>query len=262
VIFYLGTHMLNHARNFDKCFISANRLERYRTLKAHDWILDSGAFSEIKNHGRFRNSAQNYADLINHFRQFGNLEMAVSQDYMCEPAMLERTGLTVKDHQKLTIERYDALIKLTDVLIMPVLQGYEPKEYAEHLDMYGDRLKYGMRVGVGSVCKRNGDPKQIIAVLEAIKAKRPDLKLHGFGIKITALSDAYIISMLYSADSMAWSMSARRNGRNANALTEAIAWQKHLETVKGTKGRQLSLMCEDCLTEHQVGCLRKGGVEK
>jgi len=241
VKFYLGTHMLNHAKELDNVFISANRLEHYRTLKVNNWIMDSGAFSEIKNYGSFRRTVQAYADMINHFKQFGKLEMAVSQDYMCEPIMLKRTGLIVKEHQRLTIERYDELIKLTDVTIMPVLQGYKPEEYAEHLEMYSDRLTQGMRVGVGSVCKRNGNPDEIVAVLDAIKKKRPDLKLHGFGLKNTALSDAYIVSLLYSADSMAWSMSARRKGRNANSLSEAMEWYNRLNEIRGCKPHQIDM---------------------
>ena len=244
MLFYTGTHITSHPRALERAFISVNRLRRYKTLKAQTWILDSGAFSEIKNHGKFRFSVQEYASQINRFKDFGNLEMAVSQDYMCEPVMLAKTGLTVKEHQRLTVERYDALIKLTDVFIMPVLQGYKPDEYVEHLDMYGDRLKQGMRVGVGSICKRNGDPKKIIDVLEAIKAKRSDLKLHGFGLKKTALSDAYIVSMLYSADSMAWSMAARMNGRNGNALSEALLFDREISLNKGKKGRQLKLTAQ------------------
>jgi hypothetical protein len=57
--------------------------------------------------------------------------------------MLAKTGLTVADHQRLTIERYDALLAcdVAGVRIMPVLQGYAPADYAEHVRAYGDRLK-------------------------------------------------------------------------------------------------------------------------
>src|SRR4030042_5170697 len=243
MLFYLGTHMINHPRKFERSFISANRLRRYKTLKVNDWIMDSGAFTEISNHGGFRYPVSEYADMINHFKQFGNLEMAVTQDYMCEPDMLERTGLTVKEHQRLTIARYNELLKLTDVPIMPVLQGYEPEEYVEHVLMYGDRLKTNMRVGVGSVCKRNGKPEKIIAVLEAIKEVRSDLRLHGFGLKITALSNAYIVSMLYSSDSMAWSMAARKQGGDSNSIIEAENFINHLDEIKGRKAQQLTLLC-------------------
>jgi hypothetical protein len=108
--------------------------------------------------------------------------------------------------------------------ILPVLQGYAPDDYVRHIRQYGDRLSQGMWVGVGSVCKRNGDPRAIAAVLLAIKRERPDLNLHGFGLKTTALSSPLVTSMLETADSMAWSFAARKQGRNANDWREAKNW--------------------------------------
>jgi hypothetical protein len=40
---------------------------------------------------------------------------------------------------------------------LPVLQGYSPRSYAAHLGCYGELLTLGQWVGVGSVCKRNGN---------------------------------------------------------------------------------------------------------
>jgi hypothetical protein len=143
--------------------------------------------------------------------------------------MLEKTGLTVNDHQRLTVERYDQLIaEDTGVCIMPVLQGYDPKDYLNHLEMYGDRLGVGAYVGVGSVCKRNGNPSAIVQVLKAIRGARPDLKLHGFGVKTTALAWADVRDNLYSADSMAWSFAARMEGRNGNDWRNAVKFQNRI----------------------------------
>ena len=66
---------------------------------------------------------------------------------LCEPFVLERTGLTVADHQRITIERYDDLISCDTggVPIMPVLQGYEPCQYVDHVLAYSDRLTPGIR---------------------------------------------------------------------------------------------------------------------
>jgi hypothetical protein len=105
--------------------------------------------------------------------------------------------------------------------VMPVLQGFAPGDYADHIRMYGDRLKAGMWVGVGSVCKRQGDPRSIIAVLQAIYAIRPDLALHGFGVKKTSLVHPGVRDLLSTADSMAWSYAARKQGRNSNSWKEA-----------------------------------------
>ena len=232
LIFYTGLHMINHAYAFDHCFISINRLRKRRSSFAvSNWIIDSGAFTELLQHGRYRSSPNEYVDQIRRWQSCGNLEMAVTQDYMCEPFMLQQTGLTVAEHQQLTIQRYDELVKLSPVTIMPVLQGYAVGDYLKHLKMYSNRLSYGTRVGVGSICKRNGSPKEIINILQAIKAKRPDLKLHGFGLKLTSLTDTYIRNLLYSADSMAWSYAARRNGLNANGLPEALRFANRIEEM-------------------------------
>lgn len=199
-------------------------------MKVGDWIMDSGAFTEIKNHGRYRHGVDEYAAEIRRWKDNGNLLAAVSQDYMCEKDMLARTGLTIEDHQRLTIERYDALVaEGTGVYILPVLQGYAPEDYVRHLDAYGDRLAHGAWVGVGSVCKRNGDPAAIEAVLGEIYYHRPDLRLHGFGLKSTALKSPFVRAMLHTADSMAWSYAARKQGRNANDWREAKAWTQRIE---------------------------------
>lgn len=221
--FFVGLHQPSDARHFGACFVSVSRLrDRKRDFLVADWILDSSAFSTIALRGGYPHPAEEYAAQIRRWKRCGNLLAAVSQDYMCEPAMLAKTGLTVADHQRLTIERYDALLRCeTGVYIMPVLQGYEPDEYVSHIRQYGARLAHGAWVGVGSVCKRNSSPCLILDVLIAIKMERPDLRLHGFGLKTTALSNGTIRACLETADSMAWSFAARRGGRNANDYREA-----------------------------------------
>lgn len=128
----------------------------------------------------------------------------------------------MREHQRRTIRRYERLLAAEPgVPVMPVLQGYAPGQYAAHVRMYGGRLAEGAWVGVGSVCKRNTSPGEIFAVLAAIKRLRPDLRLHGFGVKLTSLADPGVRSMLHSADSLAWSLHARKHGRNPNDWREA-----------------------------------------
>lgn len=228
--FFVGLDRPWEAKHFAAAFISVNTLRgRKKAIEPAEWIMDSGAFSEILQHGRYRFPVEEYAFEINRWKGCGTLLAAVSQDYMCEPAMLAKTGLTVADHQRLTIERYDALVGLvTDVYVMPVLQGYSSKEYVECLRAYGDRIGPGAWVGVGSVCKRNSNPAAIWRVLDAIKAERPDLRLHGFGVKTTALKSRIISDLLYSADSMAWSFAARKQGRNNHDWREAKAFAENI----------------------------------
>lgn len=226
-MFYVGLHQPSDCRHFERAFVSVNRLRtRRKPLGCSAWIMDSGAFTEIATHGRYRTDVADYAAEINRWAYPGSgLVAAVAQDYMCEPWIVAKSGLSIAEHQRLTIERYDALLPLvSDVYVMPVLQGYTVADYLSHLDQYGDRLAQGAYVGVGSVCKRNTDIRQIEAILCAIKRKRPDLRLHGFGLKSTALSSALVVDALHSADSMAWSYAARKQGRNANDWREAARW--------------------------------------
>ena len=186
--------------------------------------MDSQAFRVLEIHGDHRLSVAEYASQAERISNLCERLVVVSQDYMCEDYIFqkryEHTGIrfSIADHQRLTIARYDELRGRLrrSIEVMPVLQGYHPRDYVDHLRQYGWRLARGAWVGVGSVCKRNSDPSAIRAVLLAIKAARPDLRLHGFGTKITALRSPTIRQLLASADSMAWSQHERKNGGDAN----------------------------------------------
>jgi hypothetical protein len=178
---FVGLHQPSDAKHFNAAFVSVNRLRNRKSdFKVGDWIMDSGAFTEIATHGKYRESVDGYVEQIERWSKCGNMLAAVSQDYMCEAWILEKTGLTIADHQRLTIERYDAIQSKTSVYIMPVLQV------------------------------------------------RPDLRLHGFGLKTTALSDGGVFDLLHTADSMAWSFAARKQGRNANDYREAQNFERRI----------------------------------
>lgn len=231
--FFTGIHHPSKASAVALAMVSANSLRHRRShFPVNEWIMDSGAFTTVTKHGGYPNGVEEYAEIIRRFADCGNLLAAVAQDFMCESFVLERTGLTVHDHQILTVQRYDSL-KVADtagVEIMPVLQGYAPAEYVEHLCMYGHRLIPGMWVGVGSVCKRNSNPGSVVSVLEAIHTVRPDLRLHGFGVKITALRNERVRELFYSTDSMAWSFAARMQGRDSNDIQEAVRYAERVNS--------------------------------
>jgi hypothetical protein len=240
--FFVGLYVLAHLRHFKFACISINSLARDGRLRKKllplqegtEILLDSGAFTEIARFHAYREAPHQYAQLLRRAHHlFRNRKVtAVSQDMMCEPFMLRKTGLTVRQHQEITIDRYKALLaEDLPMPIMPVIQGYQPQEYLDHLHMYGDLLPPGMWVGVGSVCKRNVKPLDVANVLFAIHHVRPDLKLHGFGVKKTALFDPTVRQLLASADSMAWSQAARWEGRDRNAWQEA---DKFRLSVEGT----------------------------
>ena len=232
-VFFPGLHQPYDAKNVERCMISVNVLEnRKSNFGVNDWIHDSGAFTRIAN-GKDHLPVSIYSDQIRCWAQCGNLLAAVSQDSMCETFMLEVTGLTVREHQEMTIERYIQLKAIEQpVTIMPVIQGFEPKEYIRHIQMYGKWLDEDAWVGVGSVCKRNSHVGKVEVILEAIASERPDLKLHGFGLKKTALTSSIVNDLLYSCDSMAWSYTARRQGRNPNDWSEAAQYMKAIEDIR------------------------------
>ena len=80
--------------------ISVNRLRNRKSdFKVNQWVMDSGTFTELFRFGHYRHSVQEYADRIKRWKTCGTLLAAVSQDFMSEPFILERTGPTVEEHQ-------------------------------------------------------------------------------------------------------------------------------------------------------------------
>ena len=240
MIFFTGIQVLKHAKKVDYSFISINRFigvnKRRKDFECKTWIMDSGAFSQVANTGDHLLTAADYAEQIKRWSRCGILVRAAAQDYMCEDFILKKLGRTVKDHQLMTTTNYRKLTRELKNIecqtqIMPVLQGYNPQEYANHVKNYGSLLEEYAWVGVGSVCKRNSNPQSVADVLDAILDLRPDLRLHGFGIKETCLQDSYKSDRLFSADSMAWSFAARYEGGSPHDPDLALKYKERIETM-------------------------------
>jgi len=234
VNFYVGYHQPARVGEVARpVMVSIQRLrDRVSDIDVGEWILDSGAFSQVAGEAGFYESPAEYAIEVARWSRCGDLKAAATQDYMCEPHILDRLRRNAKEQQERTVERYreikSHLERLdSDVHLMPVLQGWEARHYKRHLKMYD--LPEGCWTGVGSVCKRNASPADVERVLSAVKDLRPDLHLHGFGIKRTALTRSAIRDLLYSADSMAWSFAARKNGGDAN---DPIAAQEFYDDLQ------------------------------
>ena len=235
-IFYCGMHHCCDADRVPRSCISVRTLKNRKSAfspSRNGWIMDSGAFTEISTHGFYVTSHDEYAGDINRwYAKVRGLQAAVSQDWMCEDFILQKTGKSIPEHQRLTIESYDEVfMRVEKAYLMPVLQGYDPREYLHHLFMYGSRLRKGSWVGVGSLCKRNRRPSAISDILILLKRHRPDLKLHGFGIKTTSLQDELVSDSLWSCDSMAWSFAARMSGRDQNSPLEAIKFVEKISAL-------------------------------
>lgn len=210
--FYTGTHCsVWLQRTTIPLMVSHRRLMLTKALPRAVccWLLDSGGFSELGMYGEWRTTAKDYvAAVMLYMAEIGQMEGAAIQDWMCEPKMLAKTGLGVKEHQARTIASYLELKSLApDVPFFPVLQGWQLDDYKRHVDDYADAgidLRELPRVGLGSVCRRQ-HTEEIAQVVVALH--RLGLNLHGFGVKLQGLEK--ISSHLVSADSMAWSFAAR-----------------------------------------------------
>lgn len=253
--FYLGTHMEGWLDRTDvSLFVSHRRLVRRRTLPRAQgrWALDSGGFTELSMHGRWITTPSSYVTAVRRYRdEIGGLDWAAPQDWMCEPFMLAKTGLTVADHQAHTVASVLELRALApDLPFVPVLQGWVLDDYLACLDLYtnaGIDLTAEPTVGIGSVCRRQSTI-EIYDICAALAAR--DIRLHGFGVKTLGLRD--YARHLHSADSMAWSYNARRNppiaGHThrscANCLPWALAWRG--DVLRRCQMQQLGLF------DHQV----------
>jgi hypothetical protein len=234
VRFWLGTHETSWLGRLDvPLFISHRRLMLRRGLPVArgPWALDSGGFTELSMHGRWVTSQEEYVQAVARYQaEIGRLEWAAPQDWMCEPWIIEKTGLSVREHQERTVRSF---LELRDRgPFIPVLQGWSLGDYHECVGVYEDAgvdLTAEPLVGVGSVCRRQSEEE-----IGRIMASLAGLRLHGFGVKKAGL--VRYGRFLVSADSMAWSYAARRDfplpgcrhGSCANCSRYALRWRGEL----------------------------------
>jgi hypothetical protein len=249
--FYLGTHQPSwFSYTSYPLFVARQRLERRNKpgelrvrlpVAEGPWCLDSGGFNEVHS-GGWRITPRTYVRQVRRARnEIGRLKWAAPMDWMCESSALAATGLTIADHQRLTVDNWLELRSLDSSLpIIPVLQGFSTDDYFRCIDLYeraGIDLTRQPIVGLGSVCRRQStyEIAKLVAQLSA-----GGLRLHGFGVKTLGLK-AYG-HQLTSADSLAWSL----RGKNvkpcahgpaqseANCFKFATAWRAR--TLAGMAG--------------------------
>lgn len=252
-VFYLGAHHPHWLwRTTFPLFVSHRQLARRGRLRRAScrWALDSGGFTELSMHGRWNTSAASYAAAVDRYiDRVGGLDFAAPQDWMCEPVILRRTGLSVVEHQTRTVANYLELRHLAPhIPFIPVVQGWELTDYLRCIEMYrsaGVDLTRLPLVGLGSVCRRQST-QEITAIVTTLAST--GLRLHGFGVKTAGLHRYG--HRLASADSMAWSYTARRipalpgcagHSNCANCLTYATRWRRRLLAQLAARGYQTEL---------------------
>lgn len=212
--FYLGAYEKHWLEFSDiPLFVSHRSLRKKKKLKPAtcSWALDSGGFSELSLFGKWTISPKEYAMAVRNYEsQIGNLDFCAIQDYMCEPHILKKTGLSVLQHQYLTCVSYLVLKNYNpESNFIPILQGWKLDDYLRHIDLYNNfniDLTQESLVGVGSVCRRQSTD-EIFNIIETLYNE--NIEIHGFGVKIGGLKK--YSKLLKSADSMAWSYASRFN---------------------------------------------------
>ena len=252
--FYLGTHQPSWLTSSKfPLFISHKRLARYKRrlpVARCRWALDSGAFSELSTYGRWTVTPEEYVAAVRRYRdEIGRLDWAAPRTDV-RAAIVAKTGLSVQEHQRQTVDNYVRLKELApDLPFIPVLQGWQLEDYLRCVDDVPSR-----RASIGR-------PSRWLASARSVAVKPPTrsdrswrrcaglgLRLHGFGVKTEGLRRYG--QYLASADSMAWSFRGRRihgcrhrrHGRTplseANCQYFASEWRSRVVSKTSRNGRR------------------------
>ncbi len=170
--------------------------------KSQSWV-DSGAFQIIKARGYFPFGDGLYASWVGAMGP----KFFTQLDWPCEPAVLAKTGLSVEEHQRRSLQSANTLAssEVGDAVLVPTIQGWTVEQYlaaAENLEKIGLWRSY---MAIGSVCRRN-QAAAVVAVITALREFSPNTRYHGFGVK----SSPKILKLIWSCDSFAWRFAAWR----------------------------------------------------
>jgi hypothetical protein len=244
--FYLGTHQPAWlSRDLGvPLLVSHRRLAGRRSLPraSGPWALDSGGFTELSLHGRWRFDERTYVTAVRRYStEIGQLAFAAPMDSMTERHVLARTGASLRRHQRMTVTNYLCLKELAPELpFIPVLQGDSVADYFRCADWYehhGVDLAALPLVGVGSICRRQ-HTGQVERIVRSLATR--GYRLHAFGAKVLGLerySDAIV-----SSDSMSWSMRGRyvpgcapSHRSESNCLRFALSWHHRIQQAVGVE---------------------------
>lgn len=234
-------------RSATPLMVSRSRIARRRAPLPRaraPWFLDSAAFTELELHGRWQLDAAGWAAFARRCAAAAGQLVAVAiQDWLCTPLALDRTGLTIAAHQELTTTSLLELRRAAPELPwVPTLQGWAPDDYLAHSELYeaaGVRLADEPLVGVGSIAPRQETPLAAL-VVEHVHDDLGLRNLHAYGAKELGLRRwGWAVA---TADSMAWSITARREGVKVcaaghadcrNCLVWAEQWARTIAPLIG-----------------------------
>jgi hypothetical protein len=217
VRYYTGTHQPHWLHRVDSrcsCRTAASALgapDAGLPRRNVTWTLDSGGFTEISRHGRWRTSPDQYVTAVRRDAdEIGSLEWAAGQD-------LDVRAPHGRPHrpQRHRAPAPSATTSTSRPWHGPAVRArparFTRADYSACLDRYGrhgiGRTDPGMPplVGLGSVCRRQNTPV-IHALVSELSAAGLPARLR---VKLRGI--ARYRHLLASADSMAWRYAARRS---------------------------------------------------
>ena len=168
------------------------------------FMMDSGAFAVILKYGKYPFTPEEYALGIEKWHP----DVAWTMDYPCEPSVQKKGQYGPVSAQEMTITNQLKLLDLNTDTQM-VVQGWTVQDYLENIDRIKDQGLLTERLGIGSICRR-GQNREIARIIRAIHNNVPSwVKLHGFGIKVSALKYTDAKFNLHSVDSQSWGYEMR-----------------------------------------------------
>lgn len=217
--FCLGSHVpgwLSRPDLFEpatRLFYSFNTLSKVRGLKpsAYELDCDSGGFTRLSMDGNWDrwSDAAFVAEVRRICSGLGRVVSFAIKDWMCEPQILAKTGLSVDEHQRRTVESFLRLRDMApEIPWLPVLQGWEHDDYLRCWERYeaaGVALRTQNVVGLGSTCRRH--KTDMVEGLVAELHGQGLHNLHALGMKTDGLRRC--VHFLKRSDSLAWSVAAR-----------------------------------------------------
>jgi len=197
-------------------------------------FVDSGGFPSS-----FLYNGYNRTDLeYLHFVRKTKANLFALRDYPCEPQILQKYNVTAKDQIHRTLEHHIKLLELSERLEVkakpiPVIQGWELEDYYYCIDLFREHGLITDYMAIGSLCRRNAT-KQIQQIIIKVRQELPAwVKLHAFGVKLSALKNIVVWRALHSCDSSAWDFWARFEKRPLDTFEKSLeTCRKYLEKIE------------------------------
>ena len=207
--------------------VSVRTIEKRKSplVTDKDWFMDSGAFTYLKQFGKYPLSIEKYLSIVSKF----NPSLWTIQDWCCEQTVLTSTGLNVLQHIGHTIESGRQLIDYNDNVVM-VVQGWSNRDYLTCVDYIRDYGLFTKVLGIGTICGRK-NPREVFEILKAIKASIPDYcKVHAFGLSLNLLKFKEIFDLIDSVDTNAYDF-WRDNSRNETIVNSLLEYKKKVDIL-------------------------------